>query len=1026
MHLAALSNDPLGDLNPDATYRHQSPRPRRASPALAKQAGVERFLFSSSCSLYGAAGDDFLDENAAFNPVTPYGESKVLVERDIASWPTTTSARPILRNATAYGVSPRLRGDLVVNNLAGYAFTTGEVLHQERRHPVAPARAHRGHQPRLPGHRSTRRASSCTTRRSTSAAPARTTRSATWRRSSSEVVPGSRGRRSPKAPAPTCATTASTATSSPRRCPSFEPQWTVRKRRRGALRGLPAPSAWTIEDLPVAPLHAHRSTSASCWTRAIARRQLRRVEASVASAATVAGGAAVMRPSSAAAPAGPVALEMFLSLGMTAAADALVRPARPRRTEDAVPAGRRVLPRAARSCRSCEEVPPEQAVRRELPVLLVVLRRPARALRASTREGLIETRGLGPAASWSRSPATTATCSSNFVERGVPVLGVEPAPDAGGRGDAEGVPTLHGVLRRRARRPARRRGQARRRDHRQQRDGPRARPERLRRGPARSCWPTTAWSRSRTPTCSDLIDHCEFDTIYHEHHCYFSCTAVDALDAPPRAVPQRRRALPEASRRHAALAHRRARTSAVGGARFSTPSVSAGLTSFDVLRAIRRARRPRSAPGCSRCSRAQGRGQDDRRLRRRGQGRARCSTSRASTPSLIDFVVDRNVHKQGLHMPGHAPADLRPVETLLEDQPDYVLLLAWNFRDEIMRQQAEYIDARRPVHRPGPGAADPVSAIEAAGATAGRPCPTLPGLRVAVSSSSTRSSRIPVHSCPPRSTTPRGAGVSDAVTCDSASAAACGFITNTAFDAALQEYGVALRGEAGLLARRSTRSRRTWPRWVERYDLRGKKVAGDRVRQGRVPRRHDARRCQPRPRHRSRSCCAERLDPRLADRISFVKRAYTASAYAATDRTTRSCAGTRSSTSGRRATSCDIDQPHRSAAAPIRRCCSSCPTSAGCCARSRSGTSTTSTARISRPVRSRACIAVRGSTSLDLELDFDDQYILIEGAAGDRPTEPAASDRGGARSKLPTTCGTSCAVSRPPARDGKTVSPGTW
>jgi nucleoside-diphosphate-sugar epimerase len=127
LHLAALSNDPLADLDPRLTYaiNHQaSVRLAR----LAKQAGVARFLFSSSCSLYGAAGDDFLDESADFNPVTAYGESKVLVERDVRPLADDSFSPTFLRNATAYGVSPRLRADLVVNNLVGYAFTTGEVL----------------------------------------------------------------------------------------------------------------------------------------------------------------------------------------------------------------------------------------------------------------------------------------------------------------------------------------------------------------------------------------------------------------------------------------------------------------------------------------------------------------------------------------------------------------------------------------------------------------------------------------------------------------------------------------------------------------------------------------------------------------------------------------------------------------------------------------------------------------------------------------------------------------------------------
>jgi nucleoside-diphosphate-sugar epimerase len=128
IHLAALSNDPLGDLNPECTYEINHRASVRLAE-LAKTAGVPRFLFSSSCSLYGlAAGAEFLTEEAAFNPVTPYGESKVLVERDVSRLADDSFSPTYLRNSTAYGVSPRLRADLVVNNLVGFAYTTGEVL----------------------------------------------------------------------------------------------------------------------------------------------------------------------------------------------------------------------------------------------------------------------------------------------------------------------------------------------------------------------------------------------------------------------------------------------------------------------------------------------------------------------------------------------------------------------------------------------------------------------------------------------------------------------------------------------------------------------------------------------------------------------------------------------------------------------------------------------------------------------------------------------------------------------------------
>ena len=126
IHLANLSNDPLGNLDPDLTYAINHRATVRLAE-LARDAGVGRFVFSSSCSLYGAAGQDRVTEEADFNPVTPYGTAKVLAERDIRPLASESFSPIFMRNGTVYGISPRLRFDLVVNNLTAWAVATGQI-----------------------------------------------------------------------------------------------------------------------------------------------------------------------------------------------------------------------------------------------------------------------------------------------------------------------------------------------------------------------------------------------------------------------------------------------------------------------------------------------------------------------------------------------------------------------------------------------------------------------------------------------------------------------------------------------------------------------------------------------------------------------------------------------------------------------------------------------------------------------------------------------------------------------------------
>jgi len=126
VHMAELSNDPLGQLAPAITYaiNHQG---SVHLARLAREAGVRRFVYMSSCSVYGVADSDYVDESSPVNPQTTYAECKVLVERDLSALAEAGFSPTFLRNATAYGASPHMRFDIVLNNLAGLAWTTREI-----------------------------------------------------------------------------------------------------------------------------------------------------------------------------------------------------------------------------------------------------------------------------------------------------------------------------------------------------------------------------------------------------------------------------------------------------------------------------------------------------------------------------------------------------------------------------------------------------------------------------------------------------------------------------------------------------------------------------------------------------------------------------------------------------------------------------------------------------------------------------------------------------------------------------------
>jgi SAM-dependent methyltransferase len=383
---------------------------------------------------------------------------------------------------------------------------------------------------------------------------------------------------------------------------------------------------------------------------------------------------------------GTSGLEVFLSLGQMPLPDALLRAAELDGPEPRFPLDVAFCP-ACSLVQILEEVPPEQLFVDNYLYFSSF----SEGLMRHSRDhahALIERRGLGPESLVVEIASNDGYLLRNFAEAGIPVLGIDPAPDQAVAAEAVGVPTLTEFF-----------------------DADLAR--RLRAEGRRADVIVANNVMAHTPTLNsfveglsilladdgvatientyvkDLIDHCEFDTIYHEHFCYFSCTAVDRLMrrhglylnavehfpalqggtlrwhvAPTPALEESARAILEAEQAEGLTdsGYYRDFGARVAGIRRDL---------LDLLRSLRA---------------------DGKRIAAYG------AAAKGSTlvnyagigPELVDFVADRNVHKHGLFMPGtHLPI-VDPGE-LLERMPDYVLLLAWNYHAEVAHQQAEYL-----------------------------------------------------------------------------------------------------------------------------------------------------------------------------------------------------------------------------------------------------------------------------------------------------------------------------------------------